>query len=295
MNAFLSRVLYTLFILPLSKLPFPILYRFSDFLYQIMYHLVGYRRKVVRHNLTKCFPEKSNAEIISIEKKFYRHFCDLVLESFKLFSISEKEIRERMIFDNPEVMNDFVKMGKSVIVAGGHYGNWEMFAVASQLYWKHQGVALYKPLANPWFEQVMRQTRGQFGLKMVPIQQTKEFFDQPQPQPTATIFGMDQSPSKVKSSHWMKFLGQNTAVIFGTEKYARTYQQPVIFGRILKVKRGYYRTHFELVTDNPESLPHASIIENVMHLLEADIEKAPHWWLWTHRRWKHKRPENSAQ
>lgn len=295
MNVFFSRLLYTLFILPLSKLPFSILYRFSDFLYQIMYHLVGYRRKVVRNNLKRSFPEKSSSEIVFIEKQFYRHFCDLVLESFKLFSISEKEIRERMIFDNHEIMNNFLEKGRSVIIAGGHYGNWEMFAVASQLYWKHQGVALYKPLANPWFEQVMRQTRGKFGLNIVPIQKTKEFFEQLHPKPTATIFGMDQSPSKVKSSHWMTFLGQDTAVIFGTEKYSRTYNQPVIFGRILKVKRGYYRTHFELVTDNPSELQHAAIIEKVMHLLEADIQQAPQWWLWTHRRWKHKRTENSAK
>ena len=295
MNAFFSRLLYTLFILPLSKLPFSILYRFSDFLYQIMYHLVGYRRKVVRNNLNRCFPEKSTSEIVSIEKQFYRHFCDLVLESFKLFSISEKEIRERMIFENPEVLNDFAEKGKSVIVAGGHYGNWEMFAVACQLYWKHQGVALYKPLANRWFDQVMRATRGQFGLQMVPIQKTKEFFEELHPKPTATIFGMDQSPSKVKSSHWMTFLGQDTAVIFGTEKYARSYDQPVVFGRIIKVKRGYYRTHFELVTAAPTEWPHASIIETVMRLLEADIKKEPQWWLWTHRRWKHKRTENSAK
>lgn len=295
MSTFLSRLLYSVFILPISRLPFNVLYVFSDFLFLLMFHVVRYRKKVVHSNLRKSFPEKRDSEIIAIEKQFYRHFCDLVLESFKLFSISEEEIRKRMVFDNPEVLNNFLDQGKSVIVAGGHYGNWEMFAVASQLYWKHQGVALYKPLANPWFEHVMRATRGQFGLQMIPIQKTKEFFEQPQPKPTATIFGMDQSPSKVKSSHWMPFLGQDTAVIFGTEKYARTYNQPVIFGRILKVKRGYYRTHFELVSDNHTELPHAAIIEKVMRLLESDIRKEPQWWLWTHRRWKHKRMENSAQ
>lgn len=260
-----------------------------------MYHLVRYRRKVVHVNLVRSFPEKNRNEIRSIEKTFYQHFCDLTLESFKLFSISETELRNRMTFDNPEIFDQFFKEGRSVIVAGGHYGNWEMFAVACQLYWKHQGMALYKPLANPFFENAMKETRGRFGLKMIPIQKTKEFFENPGSEPTATIFGMDQSPSKVKSSHWMKFLNQDTAVIFGTEKYARTYNQPVLFGRILKIKRGYYTTHFELVTSEPNQMPHAAIVEKIMRLLEADIQKEPQWWLWTHRRWKHKRPAESTQ
>jgi len=289
MQIFFSRLLYLLFILPISKLPFRVLYRLSDFVYFILYDMIRYRKKVVRGNLIRSFPEKSTDEITLIEKRFYRHFSDLLLESFKLFSISEAELRERMVFENIEVFDRLFQKGKSVIVAGGHFGNWEMFAVASQLYWKHQGVALYKPLANPWFEKVMRETRGRYGLEMVPIQQTKEFFNQPHPKPISTIFGMDQSPSKVKSSHWMKFLGQDTAVIFGTEKYAKTYDQAVVFGRIIKQKRGYYKTYFELVTEHPNEMPQASIIENVMRMLEEDIRKEPEWWLWTHRRWKHKK------
>jgi KDO2-lipid IV(A) lauroyltransferase len=290
MTVFFSRLLYTVFILPVSRLPFPVLYALSDGLFFVIYHLVRYRRKVVRGNLERSFPEKDFKEISRIENDFYRHFCDLTLESFKLFTISEAEIRKRMVFENTEVFDRLLSEGKSVIVAGGHYSNWEMFAVACQLYWKHQGIALYKPLANPWFEKVMKETRSQFGLQMVPIQQTKEFFEQGHPVPTSTIFGMDQSPSKVKSSHWMKFLNQDTAVIFGTERYSRRFSQPVIFGRILKLSRGHYKTQFELVTADPDQLPHGAIVEKVMRLLEEDIRKVPHLWLWTHRRWKHKKP-----
>lgn len=291
MQVFLSRLLYQLLILPVSRLPFRALYIISDFIFYVLYYVVRYRKKVVRGNLLRSFPEKSIDEILLIEKKFYRHFSDLLLESFKLFSISESELRKRMVFENLDIFDRLFQEGRSVVVAGGHYGNWEMFAVASQLYWKHQGVALYKPLANPWFERVMRETRGRYGLEMVPIQQTKEFFNQHHPKPIATIFGMDQSPSKVKSSHWMNFLGQETAVIFGTEKYAKSYDHAVIFGRIIKQKRGHYKTYFELVTDQPNSMPHAAIIEKVMGILEADILKKPQWWLWTHRRWKHKKEQ----
>lgn len=293
MKFFLSRLLYLFLILPLSKLPFRALYIISDFIFLILYYAVGYRKKVVRGNLLRSFPEKSLTEIKLIEKKFYHHFSDLLLESFKLFSISESELRARMVFENLDIFDRLFREGRSVVVAGGHYGNWEMFAVASQLYWQHQGVALYKPLANPWFERVMRETRGRYGLEMVPIQQTKEFFNQQHPKPTATIFGMDQSPSKGKSSHWMNFLGQETAVIFGTERYAKSYNHAVVFGRILKQKRGYYKTSFELITELPNSMPHAAIIEKVMGMLEADIRKEPHWWLWTHRRWKHKKEKTN--
>lgn len=289
MSYLLSKILYYAIIIPISRLPYRILYFLSDLTYFLIYYLAAYRKSVVKINLNSSFKSKSRSELKQIEKQFYRHFCDLLFESFKLFTISEQEIRKRMIFENSEILEKYFKEGRSVIVAGGHYGNWEMFAVACQLYWIHQGVALYKPLANTWFDKVMRATRSQFGLQMVPIQKTKEFLDKPHEKPTATIFGMDQSPSRIKSSHWMKFLGQDTAVIFGTEKYARSYNQPVIFGRILKVRRGYYKTHFELVTDQPQEMPHAAIIEKVMRLLEADIEQQPQWWLWTHRRWKHKK------
>jgi len=167
-----------------------------------------------------------------------------------------------------------------------------MFASACQLYMQHQAVALYKPLANPWFEQKLKSSRSRFGLQMVPIQQTKAFFEEKTERPSAIIFGMDQSPSNISRCHWMKFLNQDTPVIFGVEKYSKEYNLPVVFGRILKVRRGYYELEMEVLTSDPKSMPHAAIVEKAMQMLEVDINREPPWWLWTHKRWKHKRPAN---
>lgn len=286
----LSPLLYHLFIMPVSRLPFSVLYKLSDALSFLLFRVIRYRRKVIESNIRGSFPELSKAEQDQVIRDFCSHFTDLVLESFKLFSISEQELRSRIRFVNPELLDHYARQGKSVIVAGGHYNNWEYFAVAVQLNILHRAVALYKPLANKWFDVKMRENRGRYGMQMVAIQETRQFFESPEAQPTATIFGMDQSPSKVKRSHWMKFLGRDTAVIFGTEKYSRDFNQPVIFGRILKERRGFYRVEFELITDKPEEMPHGKIVERAMELLENDIRKAPAWWLWTHRRWKHRRP-----
>ncbi|MBM3177406.1 MAG: lysophospholipid acyltransferase family protein [Bacteroidetes bacterium] len=288
----LSSLVYWLLIYPLSLLPFSILYGISDILFLIIFRLAGYRKKVVYQNLKNSFPEKTEREIHVLAKKFYHHFCDLMVESFKLFSIDEKTLAKRIRFTNPALLNHYFDQGKSVILAGGHYNNWEVFAVAIQRNIKHQAVALYKPLANQWFDRKMRSNRGRYGMQMVPIQNAKDFFLSAHPKPTATIFGMDQSPSRVRKSHWMTFLNQDTAVTFGTEAYARKTGQPVIFGRILKRKRGFYEVEFEVVSENHEALSQGMIVEKVMRILEKDIQKEPEWWLWSHRRWKRKKPED---
>ena len=287
-----SVLIYQLFIRPISILPFRLLYWISDFLFFIVYYLIGYRKKTAAKNIEQSFPDKSAAEHRLILKTFFRHFCDLVLESFKLFTISEKALRSRFVFKNPEILLPFFERGQSFIIAGGHYNNWEMFASACQLYMQHQAVALYKPLANPWFEQKLKSSRSRFGLQMVPIQQTKAFFEEKTERPSAIIFGMDQSPSNISRCHWMKFLNQDTPVIFGVEKYSKEYNLPVVFGRILKVRRGYYELEMEVLTSDPKSMPHAAIVEKAMQMLEVDINREPPWWLWTHKRWKHKRPAN---
>ena len=292
---FLSALLYHMLMVPVSRLPFRALYAVSDVVYVFLFHVIRYRRKVVEGNIAGAFPDMPEAERRTVIRKFYRHFCDLLLESFKLFTISEKDLRERIVFENTEVLNQFFEQGRSVILAGGHYNNWEYFAVAFQLNIRHQAASLYKPLANKWFDARMRANRGRYGMKMIPIQEAKAFFRSVQERPAATVFGMDQSPSKVSRSHWMTFLGRDTAVTFGTEKYSRDFNQPVVFGSIGKIKRGYYRIRFTTITDEPANMPHGRIVERAMEMLEADIRREPEWWLWTHRRWKHKRPVTAVQ
>ncbi|MES2285024.1 MAG: lysophospholipid acyltransferase family protein [Bacteroidota bacterium] len=286
-----NALLYYLVIIPISLLPFPLLYALSDGLYILFYYILGYRKKVVLQNIRNSFPDKTEKEHIEICKKFYRHFCDLVVESLKTFTISEKEVLKRVICINPEVIDKYFDQKRSVIIAGGHYNNWELFAVAVDALIKHKTVGIYKPLSNKYFDGKMRSTRGKYGLEMISTKEVKTFFDTHTNVLTATIFGTDQSPSNPNNAYWMKFLNQDTGVLFGAEKFAKEYNYPVVYGRLNKLKRGHYSLDFTDVTDTPKETAHGEITEKITLLLEKDIQAIPQYWLWTHRRWKHKRPE----
>jgi Kdo2-lipid IVA lauroyltransferase/acyltransferase len=285
----LNYLVYYLFILPVSLLPYPLLYSVSNGLYYLLYYGLGYRRKVVMKNIRNSFPEKTHAEHVAIAKKFYRHFCDLVLESLKVFTISENDVRERMVVKNAELLNAYFDQGKSVILAGGHYNNWELFAVGIDAPIKHHTIAIYKPLSNLFFDAKMRETRGKYGLRMISTKIVKSVFAEDDDNLTATIFGIDQSPSPLKC-HWMKFLNQDTAVLFGTEKYAKEYNYPVVFGQLTKEKRGHYSLEFFKAFDEPVQTRHGEITEKITRMLEGQINERPEFWLWTHKRWKHKMP-----
>lgn len=286
----LNALLYYLVIIPISLLPFPVLYVLSDVLYLVLYRCSGYRTKVVRHNLQNAFPEKSHAEIKVIEKQFYSHLCDVIVETLKSFTISKKEIRKRMVVLNPELMNSFYDEGRSVLIAGGHYNNWEWTATGLPLQVKHQAVGIYTPLSNVFFERRMQSTRGKFGLLLISVKRIKQFYEDHPDQLTATIFGIDQSPRKAARSYWTTFLNQETGVQYGLEKFAVELNNPVLFGTISKVKRGYYTLHFQVITDTPGDEPYGYIIETATSMVEKQILDQPQYWLWTHRRWKHKRP-----
>lgn len=286
----LNVILYYLIILPISLLPYPLLYAFSDFLFVIIYYLAGYRKKVVYQNIRNSFPEKSEQECKEIMKKFYRHFCDLIVESLKTFTISKKQIIKRFVCINPEVINKFYDQNRGVVIASGHYNNWEMYAVSVNLMIKHTGIGIYTALSNPYFENKMRTTRGKYGLEMVPTKIIKQFLEENKNRLIAPIFGFDQSPSNPKNAYWMQFLNQDTGVQFGIEKYAKDNDWPVLYGRLNKVKRGMYTLEFFEVTDKPKEMGYGEIVKKATQMLENDIINAPQYWLWTHRRWKHKRP-----
>jgi KDO2-lipid IV(A) lauroyltransferase len=253
---------------------------------------MGYRKKIVFANIQRSFPDKSEKEQKNICKQFYRHFCDLIVESIKTFSISEKEMLKRVTCKNPEVINKYYDENRSVIIAGGHFNNWELFAVAIDSLIKHKAIGIYKPLSNLYFDKKMKNTRSKYGLRMMAIKDVKRVFEKELSNLTATIFGIDQSPSNPKSAYWLNFLNQDTAVLFGTEKYAKDYNYPVLYGRLNKEKRGHYSFELFDVTDKPQETAYGEITEKVTKLLEKDICNAPPYWLWTHRRWKHQRNSN---
>jgi Kdo2-lipid IVA lauroyltransferase/acyltransferase len=279
-------------LMPISYLPYPVLYVLSDGLYFLIYRVVGYRRKVVIQNIANSFPRKSHPEHEQIVRAFYRHFCDLIVESLKVFTISEAEVKQRMKMLNPEFGNRFYDKGQSVIIAGGHYNNWELFAVAIDSEIKHQTVALYKTLKNKFFDEKMRATRSKYGLRMTSTKQAKEEFEKVDGL-KAVIFGFDQSPSKSNNCYWGTFLNQDTPMIFGVEKYAKDYNFPVLYLRINKVKRGHYTYEYTDAIEEPRKTEYGEITKRINHLLEQDIIAQPQYYLWSHKRWKHKRPADS--
>ncbi len=283
-------LLYYLIIIPVSLLPYPLLYGLSDILFILFYYIIGYRKEIVLQNIQRSFPYKTAAEHSQICKQFYHHFCDLILESLKVFTISEKEVKERMIFKNPELVDRYFDQGQSMILAGGHYNNWELFAVGIDAAIKHPAIAIYKPLSNLFFDKKMRITRSKYGLRMISTKAVKGVMDQEKNKPSMTIFGIDQSPGNPAKCYWTKFLNQDTGVLFGAEKYAKEYNYPVVFGHITKEKRGFYTFEFIVVSDQPQSTRFGEITEKLTQLLEKDILQKPEYWLWSHKRWKHKRP-----
>ncbi len=283
-------LLYYLIVIPISLLPYPLLYGVSDFLYLILYKLIGYRKKVVVGNIKRSFPEKTEKEHQQICDKFYKHFCDLILESLKSFTISKQQVLKRVVCKNPEVINKYYDQKRSVIIAGGHFNNWELFAVAVDSLIKHASIGIYTPLSNSYFDKKMRLTRSKYGLYMISTKRVRKVFEEEKNKLTATIFAVDQSPSNPNSCYWTTFLNQDTGVLFGAEKFAKEYNYPVVYGRINKEKRGYYSFEFFDVADKPQETKHGEITETVTRMLEKDIRKFPEYWLWTHRRWKHTRP-----
>ena len=213
MKNVLNVLLYYLVIIPVSLLPFPLLYGLSNLLFIVFYYISGYRKKVVIQNIRNSFPEKSGKEHLEITKRFYKHFCDLIVESVKTFTISEKQVLKRFVCINPEVSDKYYEQKRSILFAGGHYNNWELFAVGFDKYVKHKTVGIYTPLSNKYFDAKMQQTRSRFGLQMISTKSVKRFLDNHLDTLTGTIFGIDQSPSNPKSAYWMTFLNQETGTV----------------------------------------------------------------------------------
>ena len=288
---------YNAFTWLISILPTRVFYFFSDILYVLLYKIFGYRTKVVRENLKNSFPEKTKAELLSIEKKFYHHLCDLMVEYMLIPHISEKQIRKRCVFKNPDVINNFYDKGKSVICVTGHYGNWEMLS-GYQFFSKHRIVAIYKPLTNLHFDNYFKAMREKFGAEAVSMAEAIRVLLRYNSTKTLTLslFIADQSPTKGQSHYWTNFLNQDSSVFIGVERIAQKTDFAVVFLKQRKVSRGHYEVEVEVISENPKSMKEFDLTEAHVRVLEKQIREQPEYWLWSHRRWKHKReittPEN---
>ncbi|MEJ8756168.1 lysophospholipid acyltransferase family protein [Pontibacter sp. H259] len=273
----------------MSLLPLPVLYLLADALYFLVYYVVGYRKKVVLSNLRNSFPEKPEAEIQSIAKAFYRQFADIVVEILKLRSMNSAEMERRICFANQEVLDNFVKSGTPVITMGSHSCNWEWVLSAGAVQFDFPAEGVYKPLNNPFFEDFMLRTRSRLGARLIKMKDTLRDFAANRNVSRVIAMLSDQTPLKSEITFWTTFLNQDTPFYEGAEKLAKKFKYPVLFLDIKRTKRGHYTLTFEVISDGTsDTVP---ITELFAQKLEAAIRRAPANYLWTHKRWKHKRPQ----
>ncbi len=278
-------------------MPFWMLYGISNFFYLIVFHLIGYRKKVVVENLRKSFPEKSEKEIKQITKDFYLHFCDVIFETVKLLTISKEAFMKRCVIDEQSIkaFNYFFDKDQTFVGVMGHCGNWEWGAIAHQVYFKRMITGVYHPLTNKNFDELMLKIRGRFGGDLVAMHQLYKRLISLRQQNISTTIGLiaDQTPPP-ESAYWTTFLNQDTPVFNGTEKLATKFNYPVVYLNIFKRKRGYYDLSVTVLTEDAKNTTEGQISEMHTRHLENNIRKQPYTWLWSHRRWKHKRPQNQA-
>lgn len=271
-----------------SILPFKLLYALSDVLYFFIYKIFGYRTKTVKQNLKLVFPEKTDAEIKAIMTKFYHHLCDMILEAIKSLNMSKAELKERFTFSNIEVITQIEAEQRSIVLMCGHYGSWEWIFML-QYYISSKGFAIYKQLANKYFDKLAKHIRAKHHTHLIT---TKEVFkvladSQDNKELSLTGFASDQSPKANKAFHWQEFMGIKVPVHVGAEVIAKKYDMSVVFFGVKRIKRGFYETTFTKITDTPNNFKDYEITDQFLKLVEAQIIKRPEYYLWTHKRWKH--------
>ncbi|WP_294079135.1 lysophospholipid acyltransferase family protein [Proteiniphilum sp. UBA5384] len=278
-----------------ALLPFRVLYVLSDILYLLAYYVARYRRKIVRKNLKNAFPEKTEKSIVKIEKKFYRHLCDYFFETLKMLRFTDKEVRKRFKLENPDIFNQLTANGKSCILSLGHYANWEW--VPSIVLNFRPGLGqgfIYKELHSKVFDQLFLKMRTRFDP--IPIEMHNAFRQmirlQNEGKTMVVGFLSDQRPSKRQGHYWTTFMNQPTPVQTGMEKIARHLGTSVVYLDIQKVKRGYYSGKFFVITSDASKEDEYTITEQYLRKLEKSVMREPAYYLWSHDRWKFKKPGN---
>lgn len=286
MNVAMFRL--TVFLIRLAALfPLSFLYRVSGFLYCLVYHVLCYRRKIVSANLKNSFPEKDRAEIKKIEKGFYRHFCDVIVETLKMLTISSEELKARVTYKNMEVFDKYYEEGKHVVALMSHYGNWEWMS-GFPLVSSFRIFSVYKPLKSKVFDQFMLNLRGRFGCRLVPFKRALRHILSMRKSclPSVTAFIADQSPVREGSYFITRFLEQDTPFHSGLARIAKLDQYAFVFMKMQKRSRGYYEVEVVDISSCDTSTQKNEALDLYVKHLESQIKEKPEYWLWSHRRWK---------
>lgn len=286
-------ILFLISIVIVAIIPWGLIYGYSNLMAKLLHNVLKYRVRVTRSNLRLAFPEKSDAELAVIEKQSYQNLADISVEALKGFTMRNSAIRERHKILNPELLDYYYNQKQSIIGVAGHLNNWEWGALSAGIQLKHHPVAIYKPLSNKLIDWFIKWNRSIRGTELVPTNQTFDTFQKYKHKPCIYILVADQSPSNLSKAYWINFFNQDTACIHGPEKYAKMYNYPVIYIDIKRVKRGYYTVELSVLCDKPNELQDGELTAAYMHRLEQSIRENPESWLWTHRRWKRKRPQKA--
>lgn len=281
----------------ISILPFRLLYILSDVIYILLYKLIGYRKKTVRDNLKLALPHLSPSEHIDIEKKFYKHLCDSFMEMVKTMSITEKQMRERFTFTNIDLLHEYEAKNKSVMLFIGHYGSYEWLLSMNKYLKTFKGYGIYKAIRNKYFNALVKKIRRKFNAELISTKNIIPAMRQNHRQGIQAFYGFisDQSPKEQSIIYWGEFLGIDVPMQVGGEILAKKLDMNVMFARVEKTGRGYYRCTFVPLGRGPKTIPNFEITDWFMKLLEEQIKEAPEFYLWTHKRFKHRNKKPKAQ
>lgn len=273
----------------ISMLPFRILYAISDGVYLVVYYLIGYRKKVVFNNLKLTFPEKSDKEIIAIRKKFYHHFADVFIEMIKSFTVSKEEVYKRYKYTNIDFFDELYKDGKSVILTGPHYANWE-WIMSLDSFVKYKGYAAYTKVNNSYFNKKVLESRAKFDTNLIQTSKIIAEIKYNQKNNIQAMYGLlsDQSPQVQKTFYWSHFLGIKVPIHTGAEMLAKRYDMNMVYIETHKIKRGYYETTFSLISNDTKNHPDYKLTDIFLQKVEKQIRTQPEYYFWTHKRFKHK-------
>ena len=286
---FLTKFVITPLLIFISWLPFRLLYFISDLFYYILYYGIKYRRKIVRKNLELSKVAKSTKDLIRIEKKFYRHLTDVFFEMFKFYSISPEEMKKRFYIENPEIFYELEKKNKSVMFMTSHYGGFEWF-LSINYHVPQLPFAVYTPLSNKSLDSVIKKFRLRHGSKLISRYKAGSYIKKQIKENKLFLYGMaaDQSAQIRSITYWKEFLGVKVPVFTGSERIAKQHDIPVVFGKVVKIKRGYYKVVVDLISEFPNEYKNYQITDIYLKKLEKQIREIPEYYYWTHNRFKHK-------
>jgi KDO2-lipid IV(A) lauroyltransferase len=288
MQLLLYILVYPLILL-ISLLPFRFLYWLSDGVCFLIFYVARYRRKVVSENIALALPHLSREERLIIEKKSYQHMCDMFLEMIKTLSISKKEMEKRFVFKNLETYLDLEDKGKSIAMMLAHYASYEWVILMNSKI-TYEGYGIYKKINNVYFDRLVGKIRSKFNTHLIHTSESAALIEHNNLIGKKAVYGFvsDQSPMVKPKTHWAAFMGVDVPVYTGVEYLSKKHDMAVIYLKVAKTKRGYYEAEFDIIAESTQGIPDYELTDVFLRKVEAQIVAAPEFYLWTHRRWKHK-------